>query len=92
MSEFASLVVCKNLRNVNFDLVPKSLRTKMIDQLGCFEYLRKLEFGFSHSPWLFKAYQESLEKVRDSLLVHNKNNFNYFTFRTYQNSYLLKNL
>lgn len=63
MSEFTSLVVCQNLKNINFDHVPKSLRTKMINQLGCFKYLKKLEFGFNSGSWLFKTNQQSLEKV-----------------------------
>ena len=64
MSKFAELVSCPRMKKLDFHFVPKTLRTRIIDILGDFTYLKVLKLGGScGGQWPLKHTVESLTKV-----------------------------
>jgi hypothetical protein len=80
MSKFAEIVSCPRMRRLDFGLVPKSLRSRVIDILGSFTYLKVLVLGGSSGgQWPLKHIVQKLTDVRhkqiDTLYVLNWNFF-----------------
>jgi hypothetical protein len=64
MSKFAEIVACPRMRRLDFTLVPKSLRYRVIDLLGTFTYLKVLVLGGSSGgQWPLKHIVQKLTKV-----------------------------
>ena len=64
MSKFAEIVSCPRMKQLDFHLVPKTLKTRVIDILGDFTYLKVLVLGGTSSgQWPLKHIVERLTKV-----------------------------
>jgi len=63
MSKFAEVVCCPRLRRLDFGLVPKSLRSRMMELLGTFMHVKVLTLGSNGGQWLFKNVTEHLVEV-----------------------------
>ena len=64
MSKFAEIVTWPRMRVLDFGSVPKSLRTRVLDSLGSFTYLKALVIGnSSRGQWPLKHVADKLVQV-----------------------------
>jgi hypothetical protein len=70
MSKFAEIVACPRMRFLNFGLVPSSLRSRVIDVLGSFTYLKVLVLGSSSGgQWHLQHVTQNLTQVFETNLL-----------------------